>query len=551
MEKRKTATLGIDSLGEKIIVIKFPYDIDLLNKVRQLPGRKWHKEQSLWSAPFQATIIDRLEEMGFELDDKLKKQQNRIRQIINECRQIEVPGLKGRLFPYQQQGVAFIEAHNGRALIADEMGLGKTVQALAWLQLHPELRPAIIVVPASLKLNWEKEANIWMTNPNIEILYGERPYKPEGDILVINYDILPHWVVDLQKLSPLVLTIDECHYVKNKKAKRTKAIQRIGRFMPNVICLSGTPIENRPEEILVPSRLVDPNLFPNDWEFYKRYCKLHHTRFGWDHSGACNTEELHYKLINSIMLRRLKKDVMKDLPPRIHSFVPLELEDKGEYKSAEQDFITFVRRIKGEAAAKKASKAEALVKMESLKQLAVTGKLNSVIKWIEDFLEVNGKLVVFATHTFVIDELMKYFADVAVKLDGRTKNKQEPVEKFQNDPKVKLFIGQTKAAAEGITLTAASHIAILEFPWTPGKLKQIIDRIHRIGQTAKKVVAYYLMAHGTIEERIAKLLDKKKQILDGVLDGKETDEADLISALMEEYSVLENIKEINIKRTKR
>ena len=143
-----------------------------------------------------------------------------------------------------------MEQMEGRVLIASEMGLGKTIQSLAWLQLHPEKRPAIIVVPASLKLNWEKEAKLWMSpEPNIQILFGKKmPESIIGDIIIINYDILPTWLEQLQRIKPQVLVLDEIHYVKNNKTHRTKAVKALGKDIPHILGLSGTPIVNRPVE---------------------------------------------------------------------------------------------------------------------------------------------------------------------------------------------------------------------------------------------------------------------------------------------------------------
>src|SRR5690606_21428626 len=188
---------------------------------------------------------------------------------------------------------------------------------------------------------------------------------------------------------------------------------------------------------------------------------------------------------------------------------------------------------KGQVAADRASNAEIIVQIEQLKQAAVRGKLEACIDWIEDFIEAGEKLVVFATHKFVIDRLMEKFNGNAVKIDGSTPmgDRNIAVERFQNDPTTQLFFGNIKAAGVGLTLTAASNVAFIEFPWTPGELQQAQDRCHRIGQKFT-VNIRYLMVPGTIEEDIAKLLDKKTKVLDAVLDGKETDKESLLSELM-------------------
>ena len=168
--------------------------------------------------------------------------------------------------------------------------------------------------------------------------------------------------------------------------------------------------------------------------------------------------------------------------------------------------------------------------------MAVEAKLPHAIEWIDDFLDTGEKLVVFCTHKFVVDALMKEFSKEAVKLDGRTSgpDRQLAVDKFQNEPETRLFVGNIQAAGVGITLTAASSVAFLELPWTSGSLRQAEDRVHRIGQK-NAVNVYYLLAEYTIEEKIATLLDDKRKVLDSVLDGKETEDSSLIMDLIENY----------------
>jgi SNF2 family DNA or RNA helicase len=452
---------------------------------------------------------------------------------------IDVPGLNGTLYPFQKQGVAFLERKEGRGLIADEMGLGKTVQALSWLQLHPEKRPAVIVVPASLKWNWKREAEKWLSEPNVQVLSGKKPTTPIiGDIVVINYDILADWTETLKEIKPQVLITDECHYYKNNQAKRTKAVKDLGKAVPHIIALSGTPVVNRPIEAYNALSLIDKGVVPSFWKFANRYCAAKHTGFGWDLSGASNTEELHQKLTNTVMIRRRKDQVLTELPAKTRSHLPMELgnRERKQYDKADANLIAWLKENKGDEAAEKASNAEALTRIEHLKQLAAKGKMKQAIDWIRDFIEVDGKLVVFATHKDTIAVLMDEFRDVAVKVDGSVSGeaRQNAVDKFQNDDSVRLFIGNIRAAGVGITLTAASNVAFVELPWTPGELDQAEDRCHRIGQK-DAVNVYYLLAEGTIEEEIAELLDNKRQVLDSILDGKLTDETSLLKALMERH----------------
>jgi len=530
-------------MGQKI-KIQFPFNpkslqtIDTLQKVKTLLGRRYHREGRFWSCPLTVKSAQQLKEWGFQLDPKLEHfLQSKLHPTPPKPIPT-IPGLRGELYPFQNIGVSFIESRQGRALIGDEMGLGKTVETLAWLQLHPEKRPAIIVCPASLKLNWEEEIQRWIERrpENIpQVLSGTKPSGGfiHGKILIINYDILHAWTEKIQKLHPQVIILDEAHLTKNRKAKRTKAVNIIARNVPHIIGLTGTPITSRPVEFFNTLHLIDPTLFPDFWTYAHRYCDPHHNGYGWNFKGASNTEELHQLLTRTIMLRRRKEEVLQELPSKIRSAIPIELTNKEEYKLAERDFITWIQSV---GKAKVGVKIQALAKIEYLKQIALKGKISQCIQWIKDFLEVEDKLIVFAIHRNTINTLMQEFKGVAVKVDGSvTKEKrQEAVQAFQSNPNYKLFIGNIKAAGVGLTLTASSNVVFLELPWTPGELGQAEDRAHRIGQK-KAVNIYYLLARGTIEEKIAKLLDIKKKVLGRVLDGQEVGEETLLTTLLASY----------------
>ena len=538
---RKQAILvKYQNSGKPAIKITFPFNKEDLNNVKTLPGRKFHGKENpkYWTCPLSLDSVEALQEWGFEIDGALKEFLSKSKVQVKEMPEdFEIPGLQMELFPFQKKGVAFIEAKDGRALIADMMGLGKTAQSLAWLQLHAGKRPAIVVVPASLKLNWEREAQMWMENPKVQILSGKKVNTPLiGEIIIVNYDVLKSWMGKLQEIKAQVLIIDEIHFVKNNKAQRTKAIKVLGKRIPHIIGLSGTPIVNRPIEAFNALKLIDDTVMPSFWHYANRYCGAKHNGFGWDFSGASNTEELHQKLTQTIMLRRKKSDVLTELPDKTYSALSVEITNQKEYQTAERNFIAWVREHKGVKAAVKASNAEALAEIEGLKQLCIKGKMKQSVEWIEDFLESGEKLVVFATHKLTINTLMEKFGDRAVKIDGSVSGKarQEAVDRFQDDPSIRLFVGNIKAAGVGITLTAASNVAFLELPWTPGDLSQAEDRCHRIGQK-NAVNIYYLLASGTIDEKIASLIDQKRQVLDSVLDGKETESGSLLSELMEMY----------------
>jgi len=464
-----------------------------------------------------------------------------------------------KLYKYQEKGVRWITHFSGRALLADEIGLGKTIQALAWLHIHPELRPAVIIAPAHLRLNWEKEIKETLPDKqNVQVIFGTDTSQPlTGDIIIVSFSILSNsyekyrdtlgkkrikeiprtgWVDFIIDIKPKALIIDEAHFCKSTSALRTKAVRKLSRKCPQVIALTGTPLTNKPIEAYNILQIVDKTIFPDFWNYVHRYCDAKHNGFGWDYSGASNKEELHEKL-KAVMIRRKKSEVLKDLPSKLPpAFVPIEISNRDEYLKAEKDFIKYLEETEGSKAARKAKNAEALVKMGVLRQLCVEGKTKEAVEWIRNFLESEEKIVIFTVHKAPIDRLMKEFGKVAVKIDGSVPmNKRAEVErKFQENESTRILFGNIGAAGTGLNLTAASSVAFLELPWTPGEIAQAEDRIHRIVQK-KTVSVYYLHAHDTIESEIAKILDKKKEILHAVLDGREVEETQLITGLIKMY----------------
>ena len=570
--KLKTATI----VRERFLQIYFPaYDIITKRRLRHIP--KIRNNEYSCEVLLTHEVVKELDELGFTFSKSLQNwyDKKEKRKLSNAKMDIShIPKLGGTLYKYQIEGVNHIENKGGRALIADEMGLGKTVQALAWIQLHShEVKPVVVVCPSSLKINWKRETLKWAPDMIPEILSGQTPYSTKGDFLIINYDILPFWEQYLKSKNIVTVIGDEVHLTKSNQAKRTKAFKRLVRDVDYIVALTGTPIENRPVEVYNIIQAIDFTLFPNYIKFAMRYCNAKKGRFGWDMSGSSNTMELHDILVNSIMIRRKKKDVLKELPPKQIAKVALEIDNRVEYTKAENEFVRYIqdkfRSYSGEIEEsvkkelkqyakdkglevneelsdsdienikqeklKSAKNAPMFASIETLKQLAVKGKMKQITDWIEDFLESGEKLVVFAVHRKVIDHLTKHFKG-SVKIDGSVSmsKRQDVVDSFQNDPKVKLLIGNIKAAGVGITLTAASNVAMIQFPWSPGELVQAEDRVHRISQL-KQVTIYYLVGEDTIEEKIIDILIRKEKIINQVLDGASFSDESVLSELIKSY----------------
>jgi SWI/SNF-related matrix-associated actin-dependent regulator 1 of chromatin subfamily A len=539
-ETPKQITGRLVMRGAEIALIS-DYDPKLVDRARSLSNRRFDPKTKTWLAP--TSIIDEVVAKfpEFQVASEIQALSDSQKQLASMSSQassdFEIPGILGQPLPYQRAGVQFIDLAGGRGIIADEMGLGKTLQSLAYLQLHPDKRPAIIVVPASLKINWEREIAKWLsTEERIVTLGGTKPDAQAltgASIVILNWDILTHWVDTLIDAGPIVLIYDEAHYAKNSKSRRAKAAAVLAKKTEHAILLTGTPLTNRPVELFPLLNMVDPGAWPKFFPFAKRYCDAHNNGFGWDFSGASNLDELHQK-IKPFMIRRTKAQVMAELPAKRRSTVAIELDPKmrREYDRSVAEARAMIEESieSGESFG-----AAHLAMIEKTKQIAVAAKMAQSKQWIADFLESGQKLIVFATHKSVVAELMAAFGEQAVRVTGddSQQDRQQSVDRFQADDSVRLFVGNIKAAGVGLTLTAASGVAFLEFAWTPGDHLQAEDRAHRIGQT-DSVTAWYLVAQDTIDETIVRLIQSKAGVIDQVVDGK--NESDFKVSILRELA---------------
>jgi len=408
-----------------------------------------------------------------------------------------------------------------------------TFQVLLYL-LKTKKRPAIVVCPASVKTVWKDEA-FKHFGLAVEVLEGTKPPStvspliPHPPIIVLNYHILKYWAAYLEKLKPSVIIFDEGHNLGNRDTGWTKAAIKLSRTIPHKIVTTGTPMTNTPKNLWPLLHIVRPDLFPSFPKFAWEYCAPHKAPWGWQFNGARNKKKLREILLADVMIRRRKKDVLKELPPKTEQVIPIVLPPKKRklYEKAETDFIEWVRANYGEGKAKKAAKAEAVSKMSALRKLTAKLKFTQAADWVQGMLNsTDEKIILFCHHRAAVKALQKRFGDICVSIHGGTKPEDRPVamRQFQNNPKIRVFIG-TLAAREGITLHAASLVAFLELWVVPGWMNQATDRAHRIGQL-KNVNVYYLIATGTVEEHHAALLQKKNRIQQQIIDGVDgSDEA--------------------------
>jgi SWI/SNF-related matrix-associated actin-dependent regulator 1 of chromatin subfamily A len=437
--------------------------------------------------------------------------------------------LGGELAPFQWAAVDYaLQAR--RVFLADEQGLGKTVEALAALEADGAF-PAIVICPASMKLNWEREAQRWLPHRSVAVIHGRCAVPPRGDITILNYEIVAAHRQALTRPRPRAIVVDESHYCKNPSAKRTHAVRALAAsVVPDGLrlALTGTPVLNHADELIAQLRVIDRLT-----DFGSG------ARFSAQFRGRLSEERLHWHLRRHCFVRRLKADVLPQLPAKRQVVVPMALTNDSEYRLAERDVIAWLRTQPLDLStlnAKIAStlRAQRLAQLGTLQRLAARGKLAAALAWIDDFLASGEALVVFARHVEVQHALLQRFPDALHLLGADSLSAREAsIAAFQQPTGPPLIVAATRVAAQGITLTRASNVAFLELEWTPAMHDQAEDRCHRIGQH-DAVTAWYLLAASTIDETMARLIQSKRATVAAVTDGRTLESEGLVAAVVRE-----------------
>lgn len=533
-----TATVDHTKRG---FMIRFAFaDQTLLKAVASIPGSVWFSPGACWLAPDSAGVAVHLwaEEASAAVtaaaEDAIAYAfAAGMRHMASAAKDAPDPlttlGFGIELYPEQRAGVRYVLDTKARAIIGDEPGVGKTAQAMAVLhELHAF--PAVIVCPASLKVNWRREIRRAMPYASVEIIRGTRP-QPRllwADVVIINYDILPAWAGNLP--SPRAVVADESHWIKNPAIERTKAVLALMDEVPDApgtarLCLTGTPIPNRTNEIMTQLQAIGR---------IGEFGGINTARKTWKNRPA----ELNRRLRETCYVRRLKKDVWPaDSPDRdwIDLYLEGDPDAMWEYREAERDIVSYLGEKARKAAiesgatdqagmraaweaAMRANAAEHLVAITHLKQLAAKAAMPAARAWAKEFLTSGQKLGLFAWHRTVVDELTVAFNAVKVQGGMSETERQRSVDLFQTRPEVKVFVGQIKAAGEGLTLTAAANCLLLELPWNQATMDQVLDRFHRRGQE-HDVTGYIVQVEDTITEDIIKLIRRKQVEVAAAVDG--------------------------------
>ena len=439
-----------------------------------------------------------------------------------------------KLRSYQKEGVDFIVSHK-HSLLADEMGLGKTIQAIGAMNVLCATK-VLVVCPASVKLNWKREIQNWIYNKHLEIQVvgsGSDMISDRVNIIIVNYDLLlkDHIHKQLKKRKYHILVCDEAHYLKNMGAERTKRVLGRGgvaRCANYKTLLTGTPVLNKPVELFPMLRTLKFQAV-EEYSTYKkfayRYNGAYEDSMGYTRLGQpSNLSELHEK-IKSFMLRRKIADVEKELPEVTYQMIEFPIDSKI------QKVIDHEYELQGECGD---SDNNSFGHMAVIRHETAWAKLGLCIKHIKELLDEKEKIIVFAHHRDIIEELRNLLSGFGVRIlwgAMTSEQKQQSVDDFMTRKDIRIFIGQTQAAGQGIDglQKASDTVVFVEASWVPGEIKQAIGRLRRIGQKSKNIFAQFLVAEGTIDASMIWSVVCKDKAIQKITEGH-TEEEDALWA---------------------
>ncbi|KAM1191464.1 hypothetical protein PS2_011747 [Malus domestica] len=558
------------------IAAKFPYDQAVVGAVRKIPKATWYAKERLWMFPIPSLssaekVLHETSGVNIKVEnlDPLVHRAIAAASVVPDLRDQydRIPRcIESKLLAFQREGVRFILQHGGRALLADEMGLGKTLQAinsscllflLRWIPYTfcfqaiavascvRDCWPVLIITPSSLRLQWASMIQQWLNIPSSDILVvlsqcggsnksgftivssnAKGTIHLDGLFNIISYDVVPKIQNLLMASEFKVVIADESHFLKNAQAKRTSASLPVIKRAQYAILLSGTPALSRPIELFKQLEALYPDVYKSVHEYGNRYCKG--GTFGL-YQGACNHEELHNLMKATVMIRRLKNDVLSELPVKRRQQVFLDLAEK-DMKQINA-FFRELEVVKGKIKACQSKEEVDSLKFTEKNLInkiytdSAEAKIPTVLDYLGTVMEAGCKFLVFAHHQSMIDSIYQFLLKKKVgciRIDGSipTVARQAYVTEFQEKDSIKAAVLSIKAGGVGFTLTAASTVIFAELSWTPGDLIQAEDRAHRIGQVSS-VNIYYLLANDTVDDIIWDVVQSKLENLGQMLDGHE------------------------------
>jgi len=430
---------------------------------------------------------------------------------------------------------------NKKFILADDMGLGKTTSTII-AALEAGSKKTLIICPATLKINWKREIENY--SDKTVFIAESKNFSTEADFVIINYDIIKNFHDTKKKDESQILAsnfdlviVDEAHYIKNATAQRTKLINDIVKKTDRLWLLTGTPMTSRPIDYFNLLSLIDSPVAKNWMAYAIRYCQGYQFNVGgrkvWNVTGASNLEELRDRTLG-LTLRRLKENVL-DLPDKIITPVYLRLKSK-QYEEVMGEYYDWYDKNPEESK----SLTVQFSKLTKVRQIIADEKIAQTIELAENILEQDKKVIIFCNFTDSLNKITEHFGKAAVKLDGSMSKpeRQHSVDQFQDNPKVKVFVGNIKAAGVGITLTSAEAVIMNDLSFLPSDHAQAEDRAYRYGQK-NNVLVYYPIFENTIEGIIYDILNSKKQVIATVM-GDNHHPADAAEEILQRINNLRN-----------
>lgn len=457
-------------------------------------------------------------------------------------------GLKVEPYRYQTQGIAYA-LEKKRCFFGDQPGLGKTLQAIGAVSIA-KAYPVLVVCPASLKIAWQRE---WkkLTGKDAILLDDRnknnwfRYYEIKCcDVFIANYESLKKFFVEdfaggltrsirLKREAGLFrcVILDESHRCKSSKTQQSKICYKLCQGKEYRFLLTGTPSINGPKDLVQQLKIMGRL---DDFGGYKSF----EQNFLQGPREASNLEMLNWRLWNTCFFRREKSKVLAELPDKMRQVIQMEITNRQEYEEAERDLLGYLSRYEqaDDEQLKRAERGKVMVQMQKLRQIAARGKMAAAVEFIQDLMDSGEKLIVFAFLKEVVAEIKAKFArSVAIQGDHTSRERQAAVDQFQHDPRCQLIVCNYKTAGVGLTLTASSRVAFIEFPWTFADCEQAEDRAHRIGQK-NAVNCYYFLGKHTIDEDSWEIIQRKKDIANVVTGTDDQVPEKAVDALLWKYA---------------
>jgi SWI/SNF-related matrix-associated actin-dependent regulator 1 of chromatin subfamily A len=484
--------------------------------------------------------------------------ENQKNKNVNDLPPPAPPGLKYRDFQIDSIRLARTQP---RILIADQMGVGKTIQVIGIINDNPNIRKVLIVCPSNLRINWLRELLKWIVGKKVTIGIATTKRWSLSDIIIINYEALKPLHRNIHETQWDLLVCDEAHYLKNPNSRRSLEIfgrqhadpikRRPKLEVPRALFLTGTPIVNRPYELWPLVHYLAPDEFESRQNFIKEYCGGKKSGQRLADIGEKNLRRLHQRLTNTIMIRRMKKDVIHELPAKVRQVIVLPTDRVRGAISREQQLFRQIQdnlaiaRLRAEMAkadpddevyAREVSQLRQ-VEWTSIQQISklrfqtALAKVPLVIDHVNNILQHVQKVIVFAYHPAVAENIATEYGEAVAVVHGKitsTAERQRRIDNFQNNPQCRVFIGTMKVAGEGLTLTASQVVVFAEQDWTPSAISQCEDRSHRIGQK-NSVLVQHLVLDKSLDALLAHRIVEKQETIKAALNPEDEQIASLYS----------------------